>query len=128
MATSNGLDNARYLNLETRRRTGARIVTPIWFAPHEGQYFAYSNAQAGKVKRLRHTPEVRIAAADMRGNPLGEWFETTARLLDDEALARKAYQALKARYGWQITVANALSFLGGQLKHRQFICIERPAE
>ena len=57
----------RYLNLETYRKTGQPVATPLWFAVDRGVIYAYSLATAGKVKRIRNNPKVRIAPCDGAG-------------------------------------------------------------
>ena len=80
---------ARYLNLESLKRDGTAVRTPLWFAPDaDGTFYIYSQAEAYKVKRLRRTPACRVAACDMRGNVSGPWLEARAEILSGEAAAR----------------------------------------
>ncbi|HSE38460.1 MAG TPA: PPOX class F420-dependent oxidoreductase, partial [Blastocatellia bacterium] len=72
----------KYLNVETYRKTGVAVATPVWFAEEAGILYIYSLANAGKVKRIRNNPRVRIIPCDMRGKPKGEWVEARARVLD----------------------------------------------
>src|SRR5262245_32779271 len=57
----------RYVNLATYRRNGAEVRTPVWIAGEGDRYYVFSAGEAGKVKRIRVTPRVRLAACDMRG-------------------------------------------------------------
>lgn len=83
------LGAARYLNLESYRRDGTAVRTPLWFAADgEGVLFVYSQAQAGKVKRLRREGRCRVAACDMRRGLTGPWLEARAEILDGAAAAR----------------------------------------
>jgi PPOX class probable F420-dependent enzyme len=54
--------------------------------------YVVTNPNSGKVKRIRHTPEVEVAPSDGRGKPLGEPAKAVARILspEEEALARSA--------------------------------------
>ena len=89
----------KYLNLETYRKSGAAVRTPLWFAQDEaeGVLYVYSLADSGKVKRLRNDPRVRIVPSDMRGTPQGEWVEARAEILD-EAGAARGHQLLRQKY------------------------------
>lgn len=79
---------ARYLNLESLKRDGTAVRTPLWFAPDaDGTFYIYSQAEAYKVKRLRRTPACRVAACDMRGNVSGPWLEARAEILSGAAAA-----------------------------------------
>ena len=102
MTAKDGLapfDGRKYLNLETLRRNGARVATPVWFVREGGVLYAYSLAAAGKVRRIRNNPRVRIAPCDMRGGPEGEWLPARARIVD-AGEAAKAHRLLDAKYGW----------------------------
>ena len=82
------LTKARYLNLESLKRDGTAVRTPLWFAPDaDGTFYIYSQAEAYKVKRLRRTPACRVAACDMRGNVSGPWLEARADILSGDAAA-----------------------------------------
>ena len=89
----------KYLNLETYRKSGAAVRTPLWFAQDEaeGVLYAYSLADSGKVKRLRNNPRVRVVPSDMRGTPQGEWVEARAEILDAAGAAR-GHQLLRQKY------------------------------
>ena len=87
----------KYLNLESYRRSGAAVRTPLWFAEEEGVLYVYSLADSGKVKRLRNDPRVRVVPSDMRGNPKGEWVEARVEILDAAGAAR-GHQLLRQKY------------------------------
>ena len=70
----------------------------MWFAEDDGRLYIYSLADAGKVKRIRNNPRVRIAACDARGRVLGEWFEATARI-EDAAGHDLGMSLLNKKYG-----------------------------
>ena len=95
----------RYLNLETYRRTGQAVTTPVWFAIDRDVIYLYSLATAGKVKRIRNNPKVRIAPCDVRGALKGTWVEATARIVDERDAAR-ANGLLVAKYGWMKRLAD----------------------
>ena len=90
----------RYLSVETYRRTGQAVATPVWFVVDGGVIYVYSLAGAGKVKRIRNNPRVRIAPCDVRGALKGAWLDATARIVDEREAAA-AQKLLVAKYGWQ---------------------------
>ena len=79
----------KYLNLETLKKSGEGVKTPIWFAADPktdlasggARLYAYTVGNSGKVKRMRNNGKVRIAPCDMRGNLLGDWVDARAELL-----------------------------------------------
>ena len=61
------LGRERYLLLETRKRDGSWVGTPVNLVVEGGRGFFKSYDAAGKAKRLRNFPEVRVAPCTMRG-------------------------------------------------------------
>jgi len=108
----------RYLTLETYRKNGTPVRTPLWFAQAGDVLYVYSLAATGKVKRIRRNPRVRVAPCTFRGRPTGAWVEATARIEDAEGAAR-GHQLLRQKYGWQ----KALGDLGNRLRPRQRVVL-----
>jgi len=111
---------AKYVNLETFRKTGVGVRTPVWFAADAGApevFYVYSEADAGKVKRIRNNPHVRVAPCDMRGNLRGAWVDAQARIVDGGEFD-KGQNLLRRKYGWMKIVGDFFSRL---LKHKQTV-------
>lgn len=79
----------KYLNLETFKKSGEGVKTPVWFAEDpasrldssEAKLYVYTIGNTGKVKRIRNNPRVRIAPCDMRGRVLGDCVEARAEIV-----------------------------------------------
>jgi PPOX class probable F420-dependent enzyme len=110
--------NQKYLNMETYRKKGKPVATPVWVAEENGTLYIYSLGNAGKVKRIRHNPKVRIVPCDVRGSPKGEWIEVKARILDERGAAL-GHRLLNKKYGWIKKIGDAFS----KLRHRQRVVI-----
>src|SRR5438034_528814 len=65
----------RYLVIETYRKNGDPVRTPVWFAEHQGIIYVRTNTDTGKAKRIRLDPHVRIAPSTARGIPKNDWIE-----------------------------------------------------
>jgi hypothetical protein len=118
------LDRAKYLNLATYRRNGQEVRTPVWFAGADPLYYLFSAGDAGKVKRIRANGRAKVVSCDVRGGITGEWFEASARLLDDASEIQHAYRALRRKYGWQMLLTDVASRLSGRYAKRQLIALE----
>jgi len=70
--------NKEYIRLETVKKNGQVIPTPVWFVVEEDTLFVRSYANSGKVKRMRNNPHVRVTPSDAVGKPQGVTFEGTA--------------------------------------------------
>ena len=118
------LEGGSYISFATRKKSGAWVATPVWFAPDKGSYYVFSAGGAGKVKRLRNFSASRIAACTLRGTLTGEWQDTRAVLLDKPDEMDTALRALRRKYGWQMLLGDFFSRLTGKMGRRAYIRIE----
>ena len=96
----------RYVNLETYRRNGEGVRTPLWFVEDSGVLYMRTPAASAKVKRIRNNPHVRLVPSDVRGNPKGVWIDGEATLIE-AAEAEWVNQLVKRKYGlfkWLIDI------------------------
>jgi len=78
----------KYISLETFKKNGQGVKTPVWFVLYNDALYLYTEADSWKVKRIRNQPRVRVAACNIRGNVKGHWLDATASIVDgDERLA-----------------------------------------
>lgn len=90
------LRDKKYLNLETFRKNGEGVKTPVWFAADptreiasgEAQLFVYTIGNTGKVKRIRNNGRVRVAPCTARGQVTGDWLEARAQVVSGDEAAR----------------------------------------
>ena len=115
------LARERYVSLATFRRNGAEVRTPIWFALSGERLWMMTGGDSGKVKRLRHTSRVRVAASDGRGVVHGPWREGTGRIAHDPREIADAQAMLRAKYGWQARVLDLFSRLSGRIRRRVWL-------
>jgi uncharacterized protein len=87
----------KYIALETFRKNGQGVQTPVWFVMHNGAAYVYTEAASGKVKRIRNNPRVRAALCTMRGRVTGPWLDGTAFLVEGDE-RRMADQLLNRKY------------------------------
>jgi uncharacterized protein len=92
------LGKQKYINLTTFRRTGAAVGTPVWFVRLGDTVYIYSDATAGKVKRIRNNPEVQVAVCTMLGKVIGPTVTGVARIVTDPQEQARAKAALDAKY------------------------------
>ena len=95
----------KYISLETFKKNGQGVQTPVWFAQHDGVLYVYTEADSWKVKRIRNNPSVRVALCTVRGRVTGPWVNGTAALVEgderrraDDLLNRK--YILKVLFNW----------------------------
>lgn len=112
---------APYVSLETFRRSGAGVATPVWCAPGGEAFYVFSAGDAGKVKRLRNGDRARLAVCEVRGRVLGPWHEARAELVAAPGEIEQGLHALRAKYGWQMRLADLGAKLTGRFHRRAYI-------
>ena len=108
----------KYLNLETFKKNGDGVKTPVWFVADPSasldssaaKIYAYTIGVSGKVKRVRNNPRVKIAPCDMRGRVLGEWVEARAEIISGEEAAHGMELLNKKYFPWKQLLAVFASF------------------
>ena len=91
----------RYLNLESFRKNGNGIRTPLWFAQDGDTIFVYTTADSGKAKRIRRDVAVNIAVCDMRGNVSGDWIAVRAAPVTGAAYERGMMLLDRKYFPWK---------------------------
>jgi len=88
----------KHISLETYRKTGEAVRTPVWFIEENGELFVRTDSSTGKIKRIRNNPRVRIALCNARGTVKGTWVDGEARMIEPES-SEHVFSLLKKKYG-----------------------------
>jgi hypothetical protein len=90
-----------YLNLETRKRNGTTVPTPVWFVADGPSLYVRTEVTSGKAKRVRNDPRVRIAPCAANGDLRGEWQPAHASHVEGQEAAR-IRQLFLRKYGFPL--------------------------
>ena len=74
----NNLDqflDQKYINLETYKKDGTSIRTPVWFVIYDDLIYVITRDSTGKVKRLENNQDVQIVSCSFKGEPKNEWIK-----------------------------------------------------
>lgn len=110
-----------YVSLATYRRNGIEVKTPVWIAAAANRYYVFSTGDAGKVKRIRVTSRIRMAACDIRGKVKSDWINGEARIVTEPEVIAAARRAFRAKYGFQIRFGDFFATLTGRIRTRAYI-------
>jgi uncharacterized protein len=121
----------KYLSLETFKKSGEGVKTPVWFAPDPGsdlngdgaRLYMYTIGNTGKVKRIRNNPHVKIAPCTVRGEVLGEWSDAKAEIISG-ATASQAMKLLNKKY---FPLKQILSFFAFFSRRERVVMAIRPS-
>lgn len=101
----------KYINLETYKKNGQQVRTPVWFVIDNDQIFVTTRPDTGKVKRIRNNNAVKIMPCGMRGEPRGEWIAGTARFAN-EAESKNAVILRNKKYGMRARLVGMFAYRG----------------
>ena len=109
---------AKYFSLETFRKTGVGVRTPVWFAEApsgkaRAMFYIYTLPDSGKVKRIRNNSRVRIAPCNMKGDVKGTWVDARARICTGDEAAT-GQRLLIDKYGLAKRIGDFFSRLRGR--------------
>ena len=94
------LEKHKYVNLETYKKNGQAVQTPVWFMISDNTILVQTMKTTGKIKRIRNNQKIRIMPCGIRGEPKGEWIDGTAKLADDAKIQEIARLRAK-KYGFK---------------------------
>ena len=88
----------KYINLETYKRDGTPIRTPVWFVIDKDLIYVITRDSTGKVKRLKNNQHVRIVSCSFKGEPKNEWVKGKTEMITGEE-ADSVIKLRKKKYG-----------------------------
>ena len=120
----------KYLNLQTFKKSGEGVKTPVWFAADpsavldsaEAKLYVYSTGNSGKVKRIRNNARVTIAPCNARGGLLGAWVDARAEIVTGQQ-ADQAMNLLNKKY---VPWKQLLDFFASLGRHERIVFVIRP--
>jgi len=104
----------QYINLETFRKSGVGVKTPVWFVQNDDTIYVRTVANSGKVKRIRNNRQVNIAPCKADGALLGDWFPATAREVTDNDTDSESDRLFDKKYGLMKKIFALASTLQGR--------------
>ncbi len=101
-------EGEKVISLETYRRNGQPVRTPVWFLQEEGVLYVHTDDSTGKVKRIRRNPKVRVAPSHFRGKPKAGYIEARAELKTSPGTVEEYRSQIYKKYGFQGTFTRFL--------------------
>lgn len=101
-------EGEKVISLETYRRNGEPVRTPVWFLEENGILYVHTDDSTGKVKRIRRNPKVRVAPSHFGGKPKGEYVEARAELETSPGTVERCHSQIYKKYGLQGTFTKFL--------------------
>lgn len=112
-------ENHQYLNLETFRKSGLGVKTPVWFAQDGETLYVWTEGKSGKAKRIRRNGAVKIAPCKADGALLGEWMDAHAIVNDSPEAVNHVKALFSKKYGFAFHIFGLL----GKLRRAKYVSV-----
>jgi PPOX class probable F420-dependent enzyme len=99
METIKQFSRQKYLNLETFRKSGVGVKTPVWFVQEDDIFYVTTFPGSGKVKRIRRDGRVNIAPCRADGGLKGVWVPAFAIIVHDKVESQEVGRMMDKKYG-----------------------------
>ena len=113
MDSAKQFSNEKYINLETYKKNGDAVKSPVWVVEDGGMIYVRTDPKSWKAKRIRKNQRIRIAPSDMRGKPTGSWVDGEAHFVEGEE-AERIIKLIKKKYGMMGGIADFVNGLRGR--------------
>ena len=113
-----------FLSLETYRKNGETIKSPMWFAQENDALYLWTMADTSKVKRIRNNPHVNIAPCKRMGEVTGEWVTAHATIDDSPIMVAQVEAMLLKKIGLFFRIFRFIDAIRDRQKNSHRICIK----
>jgi PPOX class probable F420-dependent enzyme len=110
-------DKQQYLNIETFRKNGQGVKTPVWFVQDGEALQVWTQAGSGKAKRIRNNGTVRVAPSTGSGEPTGEWMDAHAHTNESPEAIKHLEKLMQKKYGLMFYIFGLLGRMRGGSKY-----------
>ena len=107
--------SGKYLSITSFKRNGVGVATPVWFVQEGGRLLVQTEADSGKVKRIRRNPHVLVAPCTATGRLLADPVPARAELLAETELGR-VERLVAAKYRIDLLVIRPIRALQAALR------------
>ncbi len=120
MITFDDLGKAEFVSIESFRKNGTSVRTPVWITPDNGKLYCWTGSDSWKVKRVRNNSSVNLAICDREGNIESEWVSAHAIVQDDPAHVKTQTQRMAKRFGLMFRMFQFM----GIVRQSKYVAIE----
>jgi len=110
-------EKQNYLNIETFRKSGQAVKTPVWFVEDGDALYVWTQAGSGKAKRIRNNGTVNIVPSTGSGEPVGEWLPARAQADESTTAVQHVRNLMSKKYGIMFHIFGFLGRLRGGAKY-----------
>lgn len=112
-----------FLSIETFRKSGVGVRTPMWFAEDGGEFLLWTDVNSGKVRRIRNNPEVRIAPCSRFGDVTGEWVAGRASIDETPEAVGRVASLLRRKVGLPFLLFRQIDRIRDRRNDGRRVCV-----
>ena len=113
-----------FLSLETFRKNGEGVKTPIWFAEEGGVFYIWTDAESGKIKRIRNNARVSVAPCKRFGDVIGKWVTGYASVDESATAVKHVETLLRQKIGFGYVIFQFIDGIRDRRKGAKRICLK----
>lgn len=113
-----------FLSLETFRKNGIGVKSPVWFAEEDNILYMWTVGESAKIKRIRNNPQVKIAPCKRFGEVTGEWVEARASMDDSTAAVQHVEKLLRKKIGLGFVIFQFIDGIRDRQKGSHRVCLK----
>jgi uncharacterized protein len=114
----------QFLSLETFRKNGSGVKTPIWFAQEGDALYLWTVGDSGKIKRIRNNSRVNIAPCQRFGEVTGAWVTAQAMVDDSAAAVQHVESLLSKKLGFGYAVFRLIDQVRDWQRGSHRVCVK----
>ncbi len=124
MANLEQFNDQEFLSMETFRKSGIGVKTPLWFAQEGNFLYVWTGADTGKIKRIRNNSRVNIAPCKRFGEVNGEWIAADATIDSSPAALKHVETLLRQKVGFSFLIFMLIDKIRDLRKKSQRVCVK----
>ncbi|MDR6864079.1 PPOX class F420-dependent oxidoreductase [Phycicoccus sp. 3266] len=117
-----------FVSLGTRRPSGELVHTPVWICRVDDRLCVWTQADSGKVRRVRRDPRAEVRPCSRRGHVATDAPRLDVRVSvhEDRAFVARVEDALRTKYGLEHRVVGVVERLLRRKRARRVVLVLEP--
>jgi hypothetical protein len=116
------LGEQKFVSLTTFKRNGFAVASPMWIVAEGEQLWAWTPADAWKVKRIRRDPHVTLTLCGRTGKvqPGAPVIDATAEVITDAGEVTRVESLIKRKYGLEFRIVTLIETIATRGRKPRF--------
>jgi len=116
------LGEQKFVSLTTFKRNGDAVASAMWIVAEGVQLWAWTPADAWKVKRIRRDPRVTLTPCGRTGKvqPGAPVIDATAEVITDAGEVTRVQSLIKRKYGLEFRIVTLIETIATRGRKPRF--------